>query len=87
MGRVDRAAYSHGWSSACDCRGGRSFCVCDRVSYAPGVDAVGTKYERATTRKEKALDDLQREPDSGRTLWDALDADIDPTEQYPRHTP
>lgn len=57
------------------------------LAMRPGNDAVGTKYERATTRKEKALDDLEREPDSGRTLWDALDADIDPTDQYPRRTP
>lgn len=57
------------------------------LALRPGEDSATTKYERKTTRREKALDDLHRDPESGRSLWDALDADIDPTEQYPRNTP
>ena len=38
------------------------------------------KYEQETVRREKIRDDLESQPDSGRVMWDALDADIDPTE-------
>lgn len=38
------------------------------------------KYEKEAVRKETIRHDLKEEPDSGRVMWDALDADIDPTE-------
>lgn len=51
----------------------------------PGEDSAGAnKYERAQTRREKLEADLDLAPDSGRVMWDALDADLDPT-QRPQH--
>lgn len=47
----------------------------------PGEDpATLNKYETEAVRKEKIGADLEENPDSGRVLWDALDADIDPTD-------
>lgn len=54
----------------------------------PGQDSAKlNKYEQETVRREKIHEDLEARPDSGRVLWDALDADIDPTEQLgqPEH--
>lgn len=57
----------------------------------PGEDAPRQhKYEKEAVRKETIRSDLKEEPDSGRVMWDALDADIDPTAegdfQSPRPT-
>ncbi|MDD7582200.1 TIGR02234 family membrane protein [Corynebacterium sp. 32222D000AT] len=47
----------------------------------PGEDtARSNKYETPAMRQEKLAQDLEESPDSGRVLWDALDADIDPTD-------
>lgn len=52
----------------------------------PGADpATLNKYETEAVRREKIEDDLASSPDSGRVMWDALDADLDPT-QDPRST-
>ncbi|WP_234949086.1 Trp biosynthesis-associated membrane protein [Corynebacterium sp. CNCTC7651] len=51
----------------------------------PGADAPKlNKYEKETVRREHIREDLHAQPDSGRVMWDALDADIDPTEEHPR---
>ena len=51
------------------------------LAVRPGQDAATvSKYEKASQRKEKIEQDLEAEPQSGRVLWDAIDADIDPTE-------
>lgn len=61
-------------------------CVCAIVggvalALRPGQDSAKlNKYEQETVRREKIRDDLESQPDSGRVMWDALDADIDPTE-------
>lgn len=50
------------------------------LALRPGKDpAAVDKYERASQRREKIERDLEADPDSGRVLWDAIDADIDPT--------
>lgn len=50
----------------------------------PGPDSAKlNKYERKKNREARIVDDLQAAPDSGRVMWDALDADIDPTEDHP----
>lgn len=47
----------------------------------PGEDAPKqNKYEKEAVRRERLADDLETSPDSGRVMWDALDADIDPTD-------
>ncbi|EFK53658.1 TIGR02234 family membrane protein [Corynebacterium genitalium ATCC 33030] len=52
------------------------------LALRPGEDtATKNKYEKASQRREKIEQDLQDEPESGRVLWDAIDADIDPTDQ------
>ena len=52
------------------------------MALRPGEDtATKNKYEKASQRREKIEQDLQDEPESGRVLWDAIDADIDPTDQ------
>ncbi|MCQ9342340.1 TIGR02234 family membrane protein [Corynebacterium kozikiae] len=38
-----------------------------------------TQYERAAARKERAKENLAEDPDSERIMWDAIDADLDPT--------
>jgi len=54
----------------------------------PGRDAVTVnKYEKASQRREKIEHDLEAEPDSGRVLWDAIDADMDPTDTSSGTTP
>nr|VDG63320.1 membrane protein [Streptococcus thermophilus] len=52
------------------------------LAVRPGEDTASkNKYEKASQRREKIEQDLQDEPESGRVLWDAIDADIDPTDQ------
>lgn len=47
----------------------------------PGEDSVkSNKYETLSARVDKLEEDLESSPDSGRVMWDALDADIDPTD-------
>lgn len=47
----------------------------------PGTDGPRlNKYEKKSQRHAKLAEDLKSSPDSGRVMWDALDADIDPTE-------
>ncbi|WPF65387.1 MULTISPECIES: TIGR02234 family membrane protein [unclassified Corynebacterium] len=51
------------------------------LALRPGLDAATmNRYERKQSRQQRLRDDLQTAPDSGRVMWDALDADIDPTE-------
>lgn len=51
------------------------------LAVRPGTDAASVnKYEKASQRREKIGHDLEAEPESGRVLWDAIDADIDPTD-------
>lgn len=51
------------------------------LAIRPGEDAATVnKYEKASQRREKIEQDLEAEPDSGRVLWDAIDADLDPTD-------
>lgn len=51
------------------------------LAVRPGTDsAKRNRYERKQDRQAKLAQDLQQEPDSGRVMWDALDADIDPTD-------
>ena len=51
----------------------------------PGTDLVAAnKYERKAAREDKIERDLAESPDSGRVLWDALDADIDPSDSSNR---
>lgn len=38
------------------------------------------KYETPAVRQERLREDLENSQDSGRVMWDALDADIDPTD-------
>lgn len=50
----------------------------------PGTDSAKlNRYERKRNREARIVDDLRETPDSGRVLWDALDADIDPTAELP----
>lgn len=58
------------------------------LAMRPGVDTAKlNKYERKQDREAKIVDDLETTPDSGRVMWDALDADIDPTENDGPNTP
>ncbi|WIM70052.1 TIGR02234 family membrane protein [Corynebacterium suedekumii] len=51
------------------------------LAVRPGVDsAQRNKYERKQDREARIAEDLEETPDSGRVMWDALDADIDPTD-------
>ena len=47
------------------------------VALRPGVVASGDRYERAAYRSTDAAE--AEDDDASRALWDALDADIDPT--------
>jgi len=50
------------------------------LAMKPGTDSAKlNRYERKQDRAAKISRDLEAEPDSGRVMWDALDADIDPT--------
>lgn len=51
------------------------------LAMKPGADSAKlNRYERKQDRAAKISRDLEAEPDSGRVMWDALDADIDPTD-------
>ncbi|AWB84307.1 TIGR02234 family membrane protein [Corynebacterium liangguodongii] len=51
------------------------------VALRPGSDSRRVnKYEKESVRREKIGADLEDDPDSGRVMWDAIDADIDPTD-------
>lgn len=51
------------------------------LAVRPGTDSARrNKYERKRDREAKIAQDLESAPDSGRVMWDALDADIDPTD-------
>ncbi|MDY5785086.1 TIGR02234 family membrane protein [Corynebacterium sp.] len=51
------------------------------VALRPGGDAATmNKYEKESVRRAKIEDDLASSPDSGRVMWDAIDADLDPTD-------
>lgn len=58
--------------------------VCGGVILAmkPGTSDRGySRYETPERRREGAKEDLSENPDSGRVLWDALDAGVDPTDE------
>ena len=56
------------------------------LAVRPGQDAASlNRYEIRRNREARIIHDLEAEPDSGRVMWDALDADIDPTD--PAHRP
>lgn len=51
------------------------------LAMRPGADSAKlNRYETRQAREAKITEDLEAEPDSGRVMWDALDADIDPTD-------
>lgn len=50
------------------------------MAMQPGAAKDSAKYDNPEARKSKVEQDLAADPTSGRVLWDALDADIDPTE-------
>lgn len=51
------------------------------LAMRPGENtAKSNQYERKEARAQKIHTDLKEEPDSGRVMWDALDEDIDFTE-------
>ena len=51
------------------------------VASNPGTDKPrSAKYETPAVRQERLHEDLENSQDSGRVMWDALDADIDPTD-------
>jgi len=37
-------------------------------------------YETPEVRRQRIAEDLEEDPQSGRVLWDALDAGVDPTD-------
>ena len=48
----------------------------------PGEARQGhSRYETPEARREGVVEDLNEEPGSGRVLWDALDAGVDPTDR------
>ena len=56
----------------------------------PGGSKAGRRsgaYETPEVRRERVREDLSREPQSGRVLWDALDAGVDPTDHGPDADP
>lgn len=58
------------------------------LAIRPGRDSAQlNKYERKRNRESRIVEDLKATPDSGRVMWDALDADIDPTTDLPEDTP
>ncbi|PLA13084.1 TIGR02234 family membrane protein [Corynebacterium riegelii] len=51
------------------------------VALRPGQDVPKlSKYEKEAVRRKHLEEDMEARPDSGRVMWDALDADIDPTD-------
>lgn len=54
------------------------------LAMRPGEDtAKENRFERKADREAKLAEDLAQSPDSGRVMWDALDADLDPTDDLP----
>lgn len=52
------------------------------LAMKPGESRQGhSRYETPEARREGVLEDLNEEPGSGRVLWDALDAGVDPTDR------
>ncbi|GAA1474186.1 TIGR02234 family membrane protein [Corynebacterium felinum] len=51
------------------------------LALKPGVAKTSSAYERKSQREQRIVHDLDTDPDSGRVQWDALDADIDPTDR------
>jgi len=52
------------------------------LAMKPGEARQGhSRYETPEARREGVLEDLNEEPGSGRVLWDALDAVVDPTDR------
>lgn len=55
------------------------------VASNPGTDKPRTStYVTPAVRQERLQEELESSQDSGRVMWDALDADIDPTDSSPR---
>jgi len=51
------------------------------LAMKPGEARQGhSRYETPEARREGVVEDLKEEPGSGRVLWDALDAGVDPTD-------
>ncbi|AGP30629.1 TIGR02234 family membrane protein [Corynebacterium terpenotabidum] len=51
------------------------------LAMKPGDARQGhSRYETPEARREGVVEDLREDPDSGRVLWDALDAGVDPTD-------
>lgn len=51
------------------------------LAMRPGANTPkSNQYERKMARAERIQSDLEEAPESGRVIWDALDEDIDPTE-------
>lgn len=58
------------------------------LAMRPGEDtAKANRFERKADREAKLAEDLAQSPDSGRVMWDALDADLDPTDDLPPTDP
>ncbi|MDN6240150.1 TIGR02234 family membrane protein [Corynebacterium variabile] len=52
------------------------------LAMKPGEARQGhSRYETPEARREGVVEDLNEEPRSGRVLWDALDAGVDPTDR------
>ena len=52
------------------------------LAMKPGEARQGhSRYETPEARREGVVEDLNEEPGSGRVLWDALDAGVDPTDR------
>ena len=51
------------------------------MAMQPGVAKDSAKYDNPEARKSKVEQDLAEDPTSSRVMWDAIDADIDPTER------
>ncbi|MGO1949474.1 MAG: TIGR02234 family membrane protein [Mycobacteriaceae bacterium] len=56
------------------------------LAMKPGEARKGhSRYETPEARREGVEEDLDANPGSGRVLWDALDAGVDPTDRDPDH--
>lgn len=52
------------------------------LAMKPGEARQGhSRYETPEARREGVVEDLNEDPGSGRVLWDALDAGVDPTDR------
>lgn len=52
------------------------------LAMKPGEARQGhSRYETPEARREGVVEDLAEDPGSGRVLWDALDAGVDPTDR------